>query len=378
MKILYADVIPANVFAGIIFFNLKARVMSAIKSKIWKTFSHTGVVYRSAVSGVDKMWISYMDEIYGLISCPLDRFIQSESVVGWAIRPLKEPQSSFARVFKECVMKHSGEESHLYISEEGEITGSFDDELRTILGIPVCERVEGFNTNIGYVEDILQDVCQRFGMKTDREKSIEFDDERDQEEELMEQLSSIPSGKVPDPKSGEEMLKSINQLLGMVNLTTQTVRPPIQVLISQPHRLLQDGLIKPSDVFRVEVSEGASNSIYPNLGEERKHVAEVISKMFASGLSTEGVREVFEEELDTTVLARRGRSEMTKELLEEMLNSLEHSLSLSKILLEKNTSPTAIERQTYNESLQELVTAEASLLVHLGMERKVNIGKFQI
>lgn len=370
MEILYVDVVPGSLVAGLIFFRLKGRVMSVIKSKIWKTFSHLGVVYRSSVSGVNKHWVSYMDEIYGVISCPFDRFIISESVCAWTIRPLKEPQTALERPFRNSIARYSRDDSHLYISEEGEITGSFDDELRTILGIPVCNRIRGFNTNIGYVEDILGDTSEKIGAKPNREKVVEFDDERDREEELMGQVSPLPSG--------EEMLKSINQLLCMVNLSTQSTRPPIQVFISQPHQLLQDVLFKPSEVFRVEVSGGASNSIYPNLGEERKHVAEVISKMFASGLSTEGVREIFEEELDTTILARRGRTDMTKELLEEAMNILDGHLSLSKTLLVKNPPPTVAEREAYNQSLQELVTAKGSILVHLGLEIRFTARKFQI
>lgn len=369
MKILYTDVIPGNLIAGVVFFSLKGRVMSAIKSKIWKTFTHAGVLYRSFVSGKDKVWVSYMDEIYGLVSCPLDRFFHSENIREWAIRPLKEPQVVLSRVFKECVMNHSGEDSHLYISDGGEISGSFDDELKTILGIPVTEKVSGMNTNLGYVGDILNDTCRKLGIRAEKEKSIEFDDEVEQEEELMEKLHT--------PPTEEEMLKSIHQLLSAVNLTTQSIRPPIQSLISQPHGILEDTLYKPSETFSVEVSGGVASSIYPTLTEERRQVAEVISKMFVSGLAGEGVREVFEEELDTTLIARRGRTEMTRELVGDLLDILDRHLSHSKALLDKKTLPNRLDRETYNQLLQDLVTAEGSLLLHLNMERKITAGSLE-
>jgi len=371
MKILYTDVIPCNLISGIVFFTLRERVMSVIKSKIWKTFSHVGVVYKSSVSGTEKNWISYMDEIYGLVTCPLDRFIHSESMVSWAIRPLAEPQQAFSSVFRNCIVQHSSEDSSLYISEEGEISGSFDDELRTILGIPIEARDPGLNTNLGYVEDILTDTCRKLGMKTEKDRVLEFEDDREREEELMETLSPRVSEK-------EELLKTIHQLLGMVNLTTQTVRPPIQNLISQPHKILQDVLYQPSENFSVHVSGGLSNSIYPNLTDERRHAAEVISKMFASGLASEGVREVFEEELDTTVLARRGRAEMTRELLGDLLDILDRQLQHAKTLLDKKTLPNKSDRETYNQILQDMITAEGSLLAHLGLERKLGVRGLEI
>lgn len=70
--------------------------------------------------------------------------------------------------------------------------------------------------------------------------------------------------------------------------------------------------------------------------------------------------------------------EMTRDLLEDLLNVVDEHLRISKGMLDKKTPATMVEKDAYNQSLQTLVTAEGSLLVHLGMERKVTAGKFQI
>lgn len=370
MKILYTSMVPANLTGGIILFGMKDRIMSKIKSKIWKTFSHAGVIYRSSFTGSERIWVSYMDEIYGLVSCPLSSFLNSPAINGWVIRPLTDPVTPIYSRFKEKIANHSNDDSNLYISEEGEIAGSFDEELKTILGIPVRMGGSGMNTNVGYVEDILEETCNSMGIVSGRGKKIEFDDECAEEEELMERL------KVVESTGG--LLNSVNNLLSMVNLTTQSVHSPIQPLISHHHKILADFIYHPSPDFSISGGHGIQSSIFPSLSEERKHAAGVISKMFQSGLGSEELNEVFEEELETTTLARRGRNELSKELLVDLLDRMDSHLSHIKTLLEKKTLPTTSDKKTYNENLHELITAEGSMLTHMGIERKLNYKNMEL
>lgn len=370
MKIVYTSIVPANLTGGIILFGLKDRIMSKIKSRIWKTFSHAGVVYKSSFTGSERIWISYMDEIYGLVSCPLNSFLNSPALNGWIIRPLTEPVTPIYTRFKEMIANHSNDDSNLYISEEGEIAGSFDEELKTILGIPVRMGGSGMNTNLGYVEDILEETCNSMGIVTGRGKKIEFDDEYSEEEELMERLRVVES------EGG--LLKSVTNLLSMVNLTTQSVHSPIQPLISHQHKILADFVYHPSSDFSTARGHGMQSSIFPSLSEERKHAAGVISKMFQSGLGSEDLNEVFEEELETTTLARRGRNELSRELLVNLLDSMDSHLTHIKTLLDKKTLPTTADKKIYNEKLHDLITAEGSMLVHLGVQRKINYKDMEL
>jgi len=360
MNILYTTTVPQPLSGGLVFFRMRGRTMSKIKSKIWKTFSHVGIIYKSSFTGMEKSWVSFMDEVYGLITCPMEAFLSSPELEGWMVRPMVEMDPEDYKRFKGVIRDHSGDDSNLSIDPETfEILGSFDDELKNILGIPVVSKPRGLNTNLGYVEDILSETCSLLGIEPRKPLTIGFSDEYDNEDEIIEGIS---------PAVVEDgLLKTVNNLLGMVNLTTYDVRPPIQNLISRPHKLLEDRLYQP-------VTGGfpaIQTSIFPSLTEERCHVADIIAKIFSSGLSGEGLHEVFEEELDTTTMARRGKTEMTRELIEDLMTVLDRHLHHIKTMLDKKTLPTTEDKRIHNENLSELITAEGSLLAHTGITRKL-------
>ena len=373
MDILYtSDVIPDYVKGGIILFNMKDRVMSRIKSRVWKTLSHVGILYQSMVSGQPTTWITYMDEIYGIISSPLNAFLRNESLPrerGWAIRYIPNFDSTTSRCLNLAISKHSQEDSNLGVDEDNHIMGSFDDELKSILGIPPSNEPKDYNTNIGFVRDILRDFWLELKISESdipKENTIGFSEDEIVEDDLVKSFYSKSTG-----SSSEELLKSVNQLLSMVNLSTYTINPPIQPLLTKPLPLFDNKLIVPSEEFyksKVNGRNSASN-IYPRITEERQHVAAVISRMFESGLGTEGVREYFEEELETTTLARRGRNELTEEFTRDFTQAVIDQLKKAKELISKSQSTLGkVERETYNGMLQNLVVAQGSLMTHLNID----------
>jgi len=376
MDILYiSDSVPEYVKGGIILFNLKDRVMSRIKNKVWKTLSHAGVLYQSMVSGQPTTWVTYMDEIYGIISAPLHVFLRNESLVrgddnsrGWAIRHIPNFDSTTSRALNLAISRHSQEDSHLGIDGDNNIMGSFDDELKSILGIVDNDNrgkefVPNYNTNIGFVFDILKDFWIEMKIaesELPKSNKIGFSEDEIVEDDLIRSFARMNT-------TTEELLKSVNQLLSMVNLSTHTINPPIQPLITKPLPLFDNKLIVPSEGFYRNPRNNGSSNIYPRITEERQHVAAVISRMFESGLGTEGVREYFEEELETTTLARRGRTELTVEYARDLTVAVKDQLLKTKELL-NTVKLSKLERESYNGLLQNLVVAQGSLLAHLNID----------
>jgi hypothetical protein len=353
MKILYTSSPPETIPGGLVFFELRNRVMSRIKTKIWKTYSHAGVVFTSAVTGSPRPWVSYMDEIYGLITTPLDTFLDSDAVASWAIRPLNQ---GFCHAFKRSIQHHSAVESHLCISEDGEIHGTFDEELKIILGAPVNDR----GTNLGYVMSIIRDASQASGIPEQRQRVVEFDDEPTEDDCTVFQAT--------EEVSTDGMLKAINNLLSSLNLTLNTPTPPIHTLISQPHPLFSDTVYV---MDRKPRQPRSRSKIYPTLSEERRHAAGIIAKLFSTGLGGEETGMMFEEELETTVLARRGRTDMIKSLVEDLHGVIENHLRVSKEAL---TDPK--KKTEYNESIENIITAEGSLLAAVDLPKKLVYDKF--
>lgn len=359
MDILYtSDHIPEYVKGGVILFNMKDRVMSRIKNKVWKTLSHVGILYQSMVSGSPTTWVTYMDEIYGIISTPLQTFILNDSIPkdkGWAIRYIPNFDSVTSRTLNEAIGKHSSEDSHMVLDEENNITGSFDDELKTILGIPASEGPKEYNTNIGFATDILQDFWQGMQVKEEnipKMNSIGFSDDEIAKDDIVKSFYK------PD-----DLLKSVNQLLTMVNLTPHTINPPIQPLLTDPLPLFDSRLIVPSEEFYLNNTRCRMQNVYPKITEERQHVAAIIARVFESGLGNEDVREYFEEELETTTLARRGRSELNKEYARDMIKTTMEHLIATKNLMSKY-SMSKHDRELYNMLLQDMVVAQGSLMTH--------------
>lgn len=380
MDVLYeVDQIPEYVKGGVIMFSMKDRVMSKIKSKVWKTLSHVGILYQSLVSGSPTTWVSYMDEIYGIISAPLHVFLQNPSLVrerGWAIRYIPNFDGQTSRSLNSALMRHTHEDSHLGFDEENRITGSFDDELKSILGVMVTERESpDFNTNLGFVYDVLCDFWAEMNVSQEvKDPRVAFSEEEIAEEDVVRSFYHCG-------QSGEELMRSVNQLLCLVNLTTHTVTPPIQPLLTKPLPLLDSKLIVPSSKFYQPAGGvGPSTTFrYPMITEERQHVASIISRMFESGLGSEEVREYFEEELETTTLARRGRGQLTQEYTRELVQSLLRQLGIAKEIIERKTVPTRTDKERYNQQLQELLVCEGSLLVHLEInDVKIPIDKLRI
>jgi hypothetical protein len=374
MDILYTSTgIPDHIKGGLIMFNLHDRVMSRIKSKVWKTLSHVGILYQSLVSGKPKTWVIYMDEIYGIISCPLEEFIFIDSLKApsqnrpWAIRYIENFDSSVSTALNKAVGLHSHEDSNLGLDENNRITGSFDDELRSILGVPRKSQAEGngeaTNTNLGFAFDILSDFWKLMRVSEDqlvRETSVGFSEDEIIEDDL---LRSFYNGNVG---GGDELMKTVNRLLSMVNLTTHTINPPIQPLLTKPLPLFTNFMVVPTDVFYREEGRKVNHFTYPHIAEERQHVATVIASMFESGIGTDGVREYFEEEIETTILARRGRGELTAELARDYILTVLKYIEKTRGALENAKSK--VDRETHNGHLYDLIVSQGTLMTHLGIE----------
>ena len=376
MDILYtSDRIPDYVKGGIIMFNLKDRVMSRVKNKVWKTLSHAGILYQSSVSGTPTTWVTYMDEIYGIISVPLHVFLRSSSLPrtrGWAIRYIPNFDSEISRSLNNSISKHSSEDSHLALDEDNHITGSFDDELKSILGIPLePTSSKEYNTNLGFVMDILRDFWMENHINNEdcRQTFVSFTDDELAQHDLMTSFYQA-----------HDLMKSVQHILNMVNLSTYTLTPPIQPLLTGVLPLFDSKLIVPSDEFyNQEIYKSPPPTILPNITEERQHVAEVISRIFETGLGSESVSEYFEEELETTALARKGRAELTIEYTQDLIHALVGQLELMKSIIDVHGLPTKHEKESYNARLQDLIVAQGSLITHLGLtDVKIPIDKLKL
>jgi hypothetical protein len=376
MDILYtSDRIPSYVKGGIIMFSLKDRVLSRVKSKVWKTLSHAGILYQSSVSGTPTTWVIYMDEIYGIISVPLHVFLRSSSLPrsrGWAIRHIPNFDNMVSKCLNAAISKHSSEDSHLALDADNHITGSFDDELKSILGIPVDHKGQrDYNTNLGFVMDILRDFWKEMNVSHEDNKtsSVSFADDDVAQHDLMQSFYQ-----------NHDLMKSVQHILNMVNLSTYTITPPIQPLLTGDLPLFESRLVVPSDEFyQQEIFNGPPPAFLPHITEERKHVANVISRIFESGLGSDDVRDYFEEELETTTLARKGRTELTVEYTRDLVHVLVSQLELMKNIIDVHGLPTKLEKETYNARLQELIVAQGSLVTHLGiMDVKIPIERLKL
>jgi hypothetical protein len=369
MDLLYASSeIPDHVRGGIIMFNLQDRVMSRIKNKVWKTLSHAGIVYQSMVSGKSKSWVMYMDEVYGIISCPLEEFVVVDSVVGdksssrpWAIRYIENFDLTTSNALNSALARHSHEDSTLLLDEDNRIAGSFDDELRSILGLPRGSDPHeqwATNTNLGFVFDVLGDFWKGMKVSEDqlvRESSVGFSEDEIVEDDLLRSFQH---------RGPEGFMKSVHHLLSMVNLTPHTINPPIQPLLTKPLPLFTNYLVVPSDEFYLSpLRRQPRTMVHPNITEDRKQVASVIANMFESGMGADGVSQYFEEELETTTMARRGRNELTRDLTRDLCRSLHKHLELTKTLIRDVSK-----RDGYLGSLHDLIVAQGSLMTHLGID----------
>jgi hypothetical protein len=349
--------------------------MSRVKNKVWKTLSHAGILYQSSVSGKPTTWVTYMDEIYGIISVPLHVFLRSSSLPrtrGWAIRYIPNFDSEISRSLNNSISKHSSEDSHLALDEDNHITGSFDDELKSILGIPLePTSSKEYNTNLGFVMDILRDFWMenRVSNEDCRQTFVSFTDDELAQHDLMTSFYQA-----------HDLMKSVQHILNMVNLSTYTLTPPIQPLLTGALPLFDSKLIVPSDEFyNQEIYKSPPPTILPNITEERQHVAEVISRIFETGLGSETVSEYFEEELETTALARKGRTELTIEYTQDLIHALVGQLELMKSIIDVHGLPTKHEKESYNARLQDLIVAQGSLITHLGLtDVKIPIDKLKL
>lgn len=386
MDILYtSDYVPDYVKGGIILFSLKDRIMSKVKSKVWKTLSHAGILYQSSVSGTPTTWVTYMDEIYGVISAPLHVFLRNESLPskkGWVIRYIPNFDNGVSRALNNAILKHSTEDSNLGIDEDNHIMGSFDDELKSILGLPADkDDKDGFNTNLGFVYDILRDFWIEMNISEDqiaKNTSIGFADDDIAQDDVVRSFYQ---------HNNQDLMKSVHHLLTMVNLSTYTVNPPIQPLLTNHLPLFESRLIAPSDEFydqltntpRGSCDKTRTSTIYPAITEERQHVASVISRIFESGLGNDTVKDYFEEELETTTLARKGRTELTVEFTRDLVQNLVDQLKLAKSIIDLHGLPTKDERESYNSGLQNLIVAQGSLLTHLWIDDvKIPLDKLKL
>ena len=363
-------------------FNLRDRVMSRIKSKVWKTLSHAGILYQSLVSGKPKTWVIYMDEIYGIISCPLDEFLFIDSLRGegsdnrpWAIRYIENLDSAASHALNKAVAMHSREDSNLGLDENNHVTGSFDDELRSILGLPrelhqPLEAENATNTNLGFVFDVLTDFWKLMRVSEDqviRESSVGFSEDEIIEDDL---LRSFYNGNVSD---SDALMKTVHRLLSMVNLTTHTINPPIQPLLTKPMPAFANFLVVPTDVFYSGTGRKTNHLTYPRITEDRQHVAAVIASMFESGIGTDGVREYFEEEIETTILARKGRGELTAELTRDYVLSVQRYIETTRKLLGN------ADKEAHNGQLHDLIVTQGSLMAHLGIDDiKISVERLKL
>lgn len=362
----YAEDLVSN---GIILFRLEDKVMSRVKTRIWKTYSHVGIVYQSLAGGTLQPWISYMDEIYGIVSMPFGIFVGTHNFPqdrGWMIRPLGvtgNPEN-----MRKAIRNHVHEDSHITLLEDGSLGGGFEYELKSILGIPISDKPQDSNTNIGFVLDILRDYWDLEGVSGDLSiKQVSFEDQVQNNEDLVNMF-------VHTGHSENDILKSVYNLLGLVNITTYTIKPPIHVFFNSGFPDFDNKFI----VKKGPVTKRKLNSNqYLMVGEMKKHVAEVVAKIFEVGLGNEEVSEHFGEELETSALAKSTRGKILKENLEDMFNCMTTQIAVCKKLLAKNKLDDN-EKIVWNNSLEELLSAYMSMAAQLNHPLKVNITNLRL
>lgn len=298
---------------------------------------------------------------------PFDVFIRHPSLSarrGWALRPLSVGHEHL----RSALRAHVHEDSHLAISPDGRVAGSLENELRTILGIPVDkEPTSGKNTNMGFVEDILIDLWRIAGVSRsswDRTPTITFDSEEDDNDAIMELFRE---GKSSDKPTA--LIRAVQNILGLVNITSHAPHPPVYPYLTRSLPLFADTLIVPSDNFTAPPIHTSWKG-YLNLTDERERAAAIVAEIFERGLASEGVYNIFEEELDTSRLASRGKREITVELLNQLTDRLDHHL----MLIHNNP----LRRQEYNASIEDIAESIGSLIVHTGSSRKLPVSAWKI
>lgn len=324
--------------SGIIMFSTRTRVMSVVKTKIWKTFSHVGVIYPSAVTGTKKPWISYLDEIYGMVSMPLINFLAVNDFIDWVIRT---PSVVFdEQRWTSAIKRNINRDSNLKVLPDGSLGGSFETELRHILGMDDDDRR---SNNIGFVKDVLDDYYRGI---CDQSKKISFEDENHVFEIVV--------------KGGSEdaLLKTIKQILGLMNITIQSIHPPIQFFMNPMLTDLSDTYYRDGGLKYPHLPNARMES-------DRDHAADIVAKMFSVGLGDAGIFGHFSEEIDTTVAAKRTREDMSREMVSDILSATKNQLMISKKMFGELTPE---QKVLWNGSLEDLFASFGVLLTHLNQD----------
>lgn len=334
---------------GLILFSIRTRVMSVVKTKIWRTFSHVGVIHPSAVTGTKKPWVSYLDEIYGMVSMPLVNFLSGNDFVDWVIRTpsVMLDEHKWTNAIKRNITR----DSNLKILPDGTIGGSFETELKHILGIDEDDRR---CNNIGFVKDVLDEYCG--GAQS--QKQVSFED--DQHHFGIE----IKVG------SEDALIKTVKQILGLVNLTTQSIEPPITYFMNP---LLTDL----SDTYFRDGGLKYPSHHKSHMDGDREHIAEIVAKMFSAGLSgDEGLFGHFSEEIDTTVAAKQTRDDISREIVSDVISTVKTQLSISKNAMGNINQN---QKDAWNGALEDLFASFGVLLTHLNHDSEnLEIKKFFI
>lgn len=326
------DKLPSS---GIMLFSTRSRVMSVVKTKIWRTFSHVGVIYPSAVTGTKKPWISYLDEIYGMVSMPLVNFLAVNDFIDWVIRT---PSVVFdEQRWTNAIKRNIIRDSNLKVLPDGTLGGSFETELRHILGMDENDRK---CNNIGFVKDVLDDYYRGI---CDQSKKISFEDEN--------HVFGI------EVRGGSEdaLLKTIKQILGLVNLTIQSIHPPIQYFMNPMLTDLSDTYYRDGGLKYPHLPNAAMEN-------DRDHAASIVANMFSAGLGDESIFGHFSEEIDTTVAAKLTREDMSREMVSDILSAIKSHLAISKKLIGE---PPAEQKVLWNGSLEDLFASVGVMLTHL-------------
>lgn len=338
-KILHIYSIEKLPSSGIILFSTRSRVMSVVKTKIWRTFSHAGVIYPSSVTGVKKPWVSYLDEIYGMISMPLAIFLSSNDFIDWVIRV---PSVAFdEKRWAVSIKKNITRDSNLNINPDGTLGGSFETELKHILGLDEDDRK---SNNIGFVKDVIDDYYEDVSRQPT--KKISFDDDQ--------HVFGI------QVRGGSEdaLLKTIKQILGLVNITIQSIQPPINYFMNPM-------LIDLSDIYYRDGGIMYPISHNTRMESDRDHAASIVANMFSAGLGNDDIFTHFSEEIDTTDAAKRTRDDMSREMVSDVISSLKTQLAMSINIMGEISKK---HKEDWNGSLEDLFASLGVLLTHLNYD----------
>jgi hypothetical protein len=252
-----------------------------------------------------------------------------------------------------AIKRNITRDSNLKILPDGTLGGSFETELKHILGIDEDDRS---NNNIGFVKDVLDEYYRG---RCEPIKQVSFEDEHRQFG------IEIRGG------SEDLLLRTVKQILGLVNLTSQSIEPPIKYFLNPLLTDLSDTYYRDGGI---KLSRIPDNNI--KLETDREHAASVIAKMFSAGLGDDGLLGHFSEEIDTTVAAKQTKDDMTREMLSDTMSAMRTQLSISKQSMKNVTEE---ERALWNTSLEDLFASFGVLLTHLNHDQEyLDIKKFMI